>query len=301
MSLAPELLVVVLDGRLGYLVERARESPVAGFPAAGKVAALGPEPTIFPALWAALSVLLAAHAALALDQRVALYMAHARRVVRLATGVCAELDVEAARRAAAKSLLEEDVKHAGEIPQLGAALGRALCYVSRLRAEASTRDLPARILVFDGSDSQAEFTPQGASLVSSGFAARSAKVPIDLLSLGRAASVQLRQVCSIAGGKHHELLNDSGVNGDRPHTLADALSHVLLWHFLPGVAVRGNLHISADMQHLPAVCRCHSKVVDMAYVCSCCLAILCADDVAICPSCSTRFKPERLAERQMRS
>ncbi len=111
-------------------------------------------------------------------------------------------------------------------------------------------------------------------------------MPVDCLSLGAEPSALLRQACILTGGRHHAL-----PTGRLPHSLQEVLVPLLLFHFLPGVAVRQELSTVEDVQNLAAVCSCHGEPCEIAYMCSCCLAIYCSATRAICPACRTRFPP----------
>ncbi|CAE8692881.1 unnamed protein product [Polarella glacialis] len=87
---------------------------------------------------------------------------------------------------------------------------------------------------------------------------------------------------------------------DESLSLAEVLTPALLFHFLPGVAVRKELSAAADLQHLPVVCACHGEPQEIGHVCSCCLAVYCSDDAAICQCCRTRFKRDRDPDRRLR-
>nr|QDO16413.1 general transcription factor IIH subunit 3 [Lingulodinium polyedra] len=297
---APELLALVLDARLCLQCGTPPGPRAAGGeggagaaapPGHGAKAPAEAAPgAFFQRLWDALLVLCRAHGLLGADQQVALFAAHSRRAALLVGGMCDAVDWEAARRAMATFALEPDGLPG--TPQLAAALSRALCYVNR--AKRSQSGLCARVLVLDSSPSEAEHCRQSPALLGCAFAAQAAGVPLDCLSLGREASVLLRQAASLAGGKHVALA-PSG-REQRPE---DVLVPVLLFHFLPGVAVRKGMNVTADVQNHAAVCACHGERKELAHVCSCCLAVYCSDAAAVCPACGTRFRHDRCADRRL--
>lgn len=278
-----ELLTIILDARLAQLTN------------ATPIGDTGPESdnAAFPAIWDAVSVLIAAHAALALDQQVALFAAHAGKAIQIAGGVCGDVDLAAGRVALCNFIVEETA--AQGTPLVAAALSLALCYTNRVRR--AHKELGTRILVIECSHGETDFAAHSAALVNCAFAAQAGGTPLDCLSLGQEPSVLLRQAAILSKGKHHALALTGA--GCCPHAIGDVLAPLLLFHFLPGVAVREELHATRDVQNLPAICSCHGEVREIAYVCSACLAVCCSNDRAFCLVCKTRFKPDRVAERRI--
>ncbi|CAK0861290.1 unnamed protein product [Prorocentrum cordatum] len=267
----PELLVAVLDARLA--AESSAEVPA-----------------LF-CLWDSLLVLLRAHGAVGADNRACLFGASSRAVRLLAEGRAAEADWAPARPACAQLCLEE---HACDgAPQFALGLSLALCYANRLQREDPA--LRPRVLAIDCSRGEADLAAQSAAIISCAYAARAAGVPVDCLSLGPAPSAALRQAAALSGGRHLAL---PAASSGEP--LAEVLAPALLFHFLPGVAVRGALNATEDAPSLAAVCACHGEPQEVAFVCSCCLAPYCSDAPAICQACRTRFRPERESDRRLR-
>eukprot|EP00927_Polykrikos_kofoidii_P017095 TRINITY_DN17762_c0_g1_i1.p1 TRINITY_DN17762_c0_g1~~TRINITY_DN17762_c0_g1_i1.p1 ORF type:complete len:404 (-),score=50.90 TRINITY_DN17762_c0_g1_i1:276-1487(-) len=360
-----ELLVVIVDVRLVWAssVSSAARGTSADSVSAG-----------WSSVWEAMSVFFAAHAALAADQRLALFAAHNQRAALIASGICGYggaitsangaaglFDIEGARQSLARFLLdaEKSDSHEGDNcrerndeagahrqrlrsrpqPQLAAGVARALCYAQRCQLELSGTasvhagagvkrslgplggELPARILVLECCDDETDFSHQASSLVSSAFGAQARGVPIDCLSLGQTPSVVFQQATSLSGGSHHHLPlcardgqtavdapaakdrgRGRGSGGDVPPDGTALLLPALLFHFLPGVVARRDISKETHVMSSAAVCACHGKTCDIAYVCSCCLAIFCRDIAAICPGCQTRFRAagHRDDERRLR-
>lgn len=287
-----ELLAIVIDARLVQLREavprqsaKRPQQPHVQLPGKKETSTGSPA---FPVIWDSLLVLCRAHAALATEQRVLLLGAHSRRAAVLASGLCRTIDWEAARRAASAFFVEEG---AAGTPVVSVALSKVLCHANRVRHDAGIPDLPARVLFVDGSSGVTDFAAQGTALTSGAFAAKAAGVPVDCLSLGAEEPALLRQVAILTGGKHIAL-----PPGGQPQSLPEVLVPTLLFHFVPGIAARKELNATEDFQNLAAICHCHGEALEIAYVCSCCLAIYCGGSRAICAVCRTRFRQDHTAD-----
>lgn len=267
ISRLPELLVILLDARLCTL-----ELP--GAPGQG----------LFPEVWESLQLFLRAHLLLSQGQKVVV-LAAATGTVPLSE-ICDASEWEAARETARLRAVKLEAKNGG---QLAATLSCSLCLIQR-QAEAQKMD--ARVLIIDGSSSEVDYIAESAGLVSAAFAAKSQGTLVDALSVGQCASFLLRQVCILAEGKHVSLSQHYQPTSGQP-PLAEVLAPSMLFHFMSTKMVRKELMVAADSQHLPAVCRCHGKPLEIGHVCSSCLSIYCSDASAICSSCGTRFKRNR--------
>lgn len=277
---SPDLLNVVLDGRLALL-----EDATAGD---------SESRSLLPVLWESLLVLLRAHAALAVGQRVAIFVGLNQNVELIGSGVCTSIDYRISSKALADIAVQAG-ETAGQVPLMAKAISSALCYSNRVRMDEDQPTLFSRILVVSASADAADLGTQGMVLTSTAYAAKGSNVPIDVLSLGETPSALLRQVSILTGGKHHDL-----PPGSRPHPLAETLVPLLLFHFLPGVAVRKQLSSVDDVHNLPAVCACHGLARETAHVCSCCLALYCSGERGICMVCRTRFRQSRDLDPQLR-
>lgn len=281
---AAEILVVLVDARLVLLGDAGDQADDLG---------------LWPTIWGAVLVLLRAHALLGPDQQAVLCGAGAHRSAVLAgaaEGLEAEvrtIDWEAARQAVANFALEKGALTG--VPLMAAALSQALCHIRRRRQHAA--GLRSRILVLEASALEADMSSQEAAFAGCAFSAKADGTPVDVLSLGQRPSSMLRQVSFLAEGIHHAIpaggLPAPGTAEAQKLPLPQVLVPTLLTHFLPGVAVRKELAQVTDFGNLPVHCRCCNKPQDIAFVCSCCLAVYCRDDVAICKVCKTRLQHDR--------
>lgn len=134
------------------------------------------------------------------------------------------------------------------------------------------------------------------------FSAQKMGVAVDGLVLGggvgagagRIESAMLQQACYITGGVYH-LHAAAPANAD----YASALLLVLTYKFLASASTRKLLN--APLQEtvsFRASCSCHKAPVQVAYVCSVCLALTCSREHAdagstaalICGSCKTPMR-----------
>lgn len=284
-----ELLIVLLDARLVVLEEKVfdvAESSISARP-------------LFPDIWESLLVFFRAHFCLGQDQQLAVFVVSANGCRLCSGSTCQEIDFEALKKTVVKFALEPCSFNG--LPMMSSAVSSALCF-AHLRKSDSLRGLDIRLLIIDASVSEVVHSSQSSGLVSCGFAAKANGVPIDCLSLGQKASSVLRQVCILTGGKHHVFPKEQQFRTPKGDVLplSEVIGPALLFHFLPGVAVRKELSVAADVQHLPVVCACHGQPQEIGQVCSCCLAVLCSDRPAICPFCKTRFKRDRDPDRHIR-
>jgi len=264
-----ELLVVLVDSRL--VVQNASTS----------------DGSLWPRTWESLAVFFAAYGGLATDQRIALIATNSERAALIGADVCAAMDWQGLRQETTKFLLSDSGSSA-DPPHLASGLSRALCYANYMRK--AERKIPARVLIMECSNIEADLSTQGPGLLSCAFAAQAENVTVDCLSLGDQASTLLRQVVNIAGGKHHAM-SPLGASAEQP--FGSLLLQTLLFHFLASAVTRKDLNMVPDNQNMAAVCVCHGKMCDIAYICSSCLSVYCTDNIAICPGCRTRFRPER--------
>lgn len=290
----PDLLTVIIDVRLALLEEIPLASSKGKPQAAPSPATTALHSTLL-VVWEGLLVLFRAHFELGTDQRIAVLAAGHRRVELLASGGPQAVDMRAATtKLAAHASEQPEAPQSGNgdagprrppLPLLGPALAKALCHMNRIRDGEGYASMAAHVLIVSASADAADLSGQAMALTSSAYAAKKLGVPVDLLSLGQAPSALLRQVSILTGGRHQTV-----PHGGRPHPLAETLPQMLLFHFLPGVAVRKDLCLVDDFQNLPAVCVCHGYAREIAYVCSCCLALYCSAAPAICTVCRTRFR-----------
>eukprot|EP00403_Amphidinium_massartii_P014241 CAMPEP_0178422734 /NCGR_PEP_ID=MMETSP0689_2-20121128/27327_1 /TAXON_ID=160604 /ORGANISM="Amphidinium massartii, Strain CS-259" /LENGTH=300 /DNA_ID=CAMNT_0020044309 /DNA_START=63 /DNA_END=962 /DNA_ORIENTATION=- len=283
-----ELLVVVLDARAALL-----EDPVAigagraGEAAAGAGSDLPATRLLLPELWSSLQSFSRAFDLLIPEQRFVLLAANCNRVAVLADCYADRIDWPVAKRELG-SLLSEP-RGLTKPSHIAAAVAKGLCMTMRKQHDHDGL-LQARILVMDASTSATDLLSQSTALVNCAFGAQNKNVLIDCLSMGGCSSVALQQAASLTKGRHH-VLNAATAEDKVVHSLGQLILPTLLVHFLPGVAVRQALVLTQSTNNLSAVCFCHGKVKELAFVCSCCLGVFCSNESAICPSCATRFRP----------
>lgn len=182
----------------------------------------------------------------------------------------------------ANLLNETDESHLAATPTtlIGGAISLALSYISKSAmlhapiasahdatsmahladAESSHLDrvsLTSRILIISVSGDLAN---QYISVMNSIFAAQRQKIPIDILKLA-GDTVLLQQASDATGGVY--------IKPERP----EGLLQYLMMAFLPDATARTSLSMpSAGGVDFRAACFCHSKVVDIGFVCSICLS-----------------------------
>eukprot|EP00933_Yihiella_yeosuensis_P038516 TRINITY_DN32450_c0_g2_i1.p1 TRINITY_DN32450_c0_g2~~TRINITY_DN32450_c0_g2_i1.p1 ORF type:complete len:296 (+),score=47.99 TRINITY_DN32450_c0_g2_i1:30-917(+) len=278
-----DLLVVILDARVVLLEDKQAS---------------------FPEIWESLLMLIRAHIACGSNQQTAIFGAGFSKAVLLSGTRCDSIHWEATKRATVELALESasPTVPSDSPPLVAAALSKALCLANRNRCSSPTLKILPRVLVVDASITEVDHMQQSSGLIGCAFAAQAEGVPVDCLSLGPKASSILRQVSIISGGKHWALPRAESMKTPQGDSLSltEVLGPILLFHFLPGVTVRKDLRAAADLQQLPVVCACHGDIQEIGHVCSCCLAVLCSDQPAICPCCHTRFKRDRDPDRRLR-
>ncbi|CAB3385112.1 Hypothetical predicted protein [Cloeon dipterum] len=155
---------------------------------------------------------------------------------------------------------------------LSGALGRALCYVHRMQQE--ERQLNARVLVVTANG---QSVSQYMNFMNVFFTAQKQNVLIDVCCLGPESSL-LQQGCDITGGQYFRPPQPQG------------LLQYLLWVFLPEPLLRNKLALPPRVKvDYRAACFCHRELVDIGFVCSVCLSIVCKFS-PICTTCHTLFK-----------
>lgn len=144
---------------------------------------------------------------------------------------------------------------------LARCLSLAICYHNSFKAAAPP--VKTRFLVFSASpDAPAQYI----SVTNASYSAQRFGVVFDSVNLGPAPSVFLQQAAHVTGGMH----------GHPTPAEHSGLYQYLVTLFLPDAGLRGTLllppHHSVDLR---ASCFCHKWHVDVAWVCSVCLAIWC--------------------------
>jgi len=165
---------------------------------------------------------------------------------------------------------------------LAQSLSLAVCYLAARRRD--TPGLPARILVCAAAaDAPHAYIPS----INAVFSAQRFGVPVDALLLGDTDSTVLQQAADLTRGMYV-----------RP----SPEQHRLLFQFmasqlLPGAASRGLLLLPPPQSvDLRASCFCHRRHVDLAFVCSVCLALWCVPR-SPCPVCGCEAAGAVMAAR----
>lgn len=191
-------------------------------------------------------------------------------------------------------------------PQEAASVARPmsmiLCAINKQLTTLGSRHLQPRVLVLQrlGDDAAAYH-----AIMNCLFSAQKMGVAVDGLVLGSEDSSMLQQAAYITAGVYHR---HTALPSSADY--ASALLLVLIYKFLPSTSTRGLLN--APLQEtisFRASCSCHKAPVEVAYVCSVCLALTCslehadADSVAafMCGSCKTPMMgahSERSRQRQ---
>ncbi|XP_017856109.1 PREDICTED: general transcription factor IIH subunit 3-like [Drosophila arizonae] len=161
---------------------------------------------------------------------------------------------------------------------LPGTVAMVLSYLSRCRREvAKVAHIRGRILIVTGSKEPP--IPLAAMQMNVFQVAARMGVVIDVCALELESSYMMRHAADITGGYYFSTSN------------FDTLSGVLLGLFLASPDVRQHLNYPIQPQaDLRAMCFCHSKLVEMGFVCSCCLTVFCKY-TPICGKCETIFKP----------
>ncbi|ANQ09079.1 Uncharacterized protein PCOAH_00033660 [Plasmodium coatneyi] len=175
---------------------------------------------------------------------------------------------------------------------LSSALAVALCYNHRIVN--MYENMKGRIFLLDISNETYVYTNQYTQLMNIAYNAKRNDIIIDVFSLNYKIQL-LEQICNITNG----LYIDSSIffNVNCTDNIEDVLTQTMIFWFLPSNNTRkyfSNTYLNDDTNI--AVCSCHNKQVDIAYICSCCLAIYCSEkddntnkDRISCFVCKTRF------------
>ncbi|KAI4837187.1 RNA polymerase II transcription factor B subunit 4 [Plasmodium brasilianum] len=174
---------------------------------------------------------------------------------------------------------------------LSAALAVALCYNNRICN--IYEHINTRIFLLDISRSHF-YTNQYTQLMNIAYNAKRNNIIIDVFSLNDKTQI-LEQICNITNGLYID--NNIFLNVNCNDNIEDILTQTIIFWFLPSNNSRkyfSNTYLNEDTNI--AVCSCHNKQVDIAYICSCCLAIYCSakdikteKDRTSCSLCKTRF------------
>ncbi|SBT37532.1 RNA polymerase II transcription factor B subunit 4, putative (TFB4) [Plasmodium ovale wallikeri] len=174
---------------------------------------------------------------------------------------------------------------------LSSALAIALCYNNRMCN--LYEHISTRIFLLDISKSHF-YTNQYTQLMNIAYNAKRNNIIIDVFSVNFKTQI-LEQICNITNGLYID--NTIFLNVNCTDNVEDILTQTIIFWFLPSNNSRkyfSNTYLNEDTNI--AVCTCHNKQIDIAYICSCCLAIYCSEkdtqtnkDRISCSVCKTRF------------
>ncbi|CAC9699142.1 RNA polymerase II transcription factor B subunit 4, putative [Plasmodium sp. DRC-Itaito] len=199
------------------------------------------------------------------------------------------------------NFINENKKEKKSESALSSALTIALCYNNRIRN--LYENINTRLFLLDISKSH-YYTNQYTQLMNIAYNAKRNKIIIDVFSLNYKTQI-LEQICNITNGLY---LDNTIFQSINPYgNIQDILTQTIIFWFLPSVNTRkyfSNTYLNEDTNI--AVCTCHNKQIDIAYICSCCLAIYCSEknlqtnkDRLSCAICRTRFTKSLLRNKHV--
>ena len=131
------------------------------------------------------------------------------------------------------------------------------------------------LLAVAGADREHSYT----SMVNTVFSAQRFGIPVDAVALGAAPSTVLQQAAELTRGLY---------SAPAPEHHGQ-LFQLLVARHLPDAGTRELLLLPpAHAVDLRASCHCHRRLVDLAYVCSICLAVWCSPH-ASCAVCGAQM------------
>ncbi|EDO08472.2 Transcription factor Tfb4 family protein [Babesia bovis T2Bo] len=158
-------------------------------------------------------------------------------------------------------------------PQLTTALSMGLLYLNRLQQTSS--GLGRRIIFIDTSETNA-YQSQYIALMNVAFTALKSGITINTCALKRSTRI-LEQLCDVTNAKYINLSKvlekeDSNLNHEQ------CILQLLMFWFLPSVDISEQLstQLPFDFSNR-AVCYCHYRTVDIAFLCPCCFAVHCSE------------------------
>eukprot|EP00047_Mylnosiga_fluctuans_P012073 m.24362 g.24362 ORF g.24362 m.24362 type:complete len:285 (+) comp4000_c0_seq2:1-855(+) len=166
---------------------------------------------------------------------------------------------------------------------LGGALGKALCYINRVRQTCIRDKVPApsgRVLVISAAPPP---PTQYMAVMNAIFAAQKHSIPIDSCVLGGAPAL-LQQAAALTAGNYVDVGPASKV------PIADGLIEVLLTCFLTDPEDRSTFTRPVMKQvDYQTSCTCHGTALNVGFVCSVCLTVYCKFQWE-CDNCKSSFK-----------
>ena len=159
---------------------------------------------------------------------------------------------------------------AGSSPQLSQALTKCICIANRCmiasRSNSTALRVPvhSRILVLGpGGD----FSGQYIQIMNASFAARRMQMKMDCISTGSAAAPMLEQLADVTDGFYLQMAPDA-IESQLPVTLALLCAVDAHTRNYMAVPKPGSVGYKSS-------CVCHSKPIDIGFVCSRCLSVHC--------------------------
>ena len=171
----------------------------------------------------------------------------------------------------------------GSSPQLSQALTKCICIANRCmiasRSPSAVLRVPlhSRILVLGpGGD----FSGQYIQIMNASFAARRMQMKIDCISTGHAPAAMLEQLADVTDGFYLQLPPDV-IESQLPVTLALLCAVDAHTRSFMAVPKPGSVGYKSS-------CVCHSKPIDIGFVCSRCLSVHCQVPQQ-CVQCAVRL------------
>eukprot|EP00397_Hematodinium_sp_SG-2012_P045279 GEMP01050805.1.p1 GENE.GEMP01050805.1~~GEMP01050805.1.p1 ORF type:complete len:269 (+),score=44.52 GEMP01050805.1:38-808(+) len=163
-------------------------------------------------------------------------------------------------------------------PVVSKAVSKGLCFLN------ATNYASKRVLIVEATSGHAAFSKQYVGLMNTFFAAKKSNIIIDVIAIhGHDPSMLFKQGAILCEGEHLTVA---------PETVTDVLP-LLTFHCLRDHETHRILKRREEAVVMSSVCYCHLSPVQMGYVCSTCLAILCKDTVESpqgqCPMCASSF------------
>lgn len=184
---------------------------------------------------------------------------------------------------------------------LSSALMIGLCYINRIKILYDSK-ITSRLFLLDVSEPHF-YTKQYTQLMNIAYNAKRNNIIIDVFSLTDKTTV-LEQMCNITSGLYIDNSTFANINCGR-NKMEEILTQLMIFWYLPSNNSRkffSNTYVNDDTNL--AVCSCHNKQIDIAYICSCCLTIYCSEkdtqtnkDRMFCINCKTRFTKSLLRQK----
>ncbi|GFE53505.1 transcription initiation factor TFIIH subunit 3 [Babesia ovis] len=158
-------------------------------------------------------------------------------------------------------------------PQLTTALSMGLLYLNRIR-QAGT-GFGRRIIFLDASVAN-DYRSQYIGLMNVAFTASKSGITINTCAFRQSSRI-LEQLCDVTNAKYLNLPKVLQSADDQESHEQSVLQLLMFW-FLPSVGIADQLstQLPFDFSNT-AVCYCHYRTVDIAFLCPCCFAVHCSE------------------------